>query len=141
MPILKGVFMCAALYRTIPNADPACPVRSRSDFAWQVELPQPYQPLVVPPVAFEVVQEYEVLADRVHGRDAQNQPCYFAFRYVATQLRSDDDEVYYEVPVYVETLTSWRLQDRRWLTLHQTVRDLDRGERRCDLFFSADRPW
>ncbi len=37
-------------------------------------------------------------ADRICGRDAVNEPCFCAFRYVLTQLRSDDDEVYYEAP-------------------------------------------
>ena len=65
--------------------------------------------LVVAPIHFEVFDEYEMSAERICGRDLANQPCYCEFHYVQTQLRSDDDEVIYEVPVYAESLTSWRL--------------------------------
>jgi hypothetical protein len=80
---------------------------------------------VVPPISFQVHQEYDMLAERTCGCDAANKPCYGAFRFVQTQLRSDDDEVFYEAPVYAESLTSWRLIDERWLVCRTTVGSFD----------------
>jgi hypothetical protein len=84
--------------------------------------------VVVAPVRFDVLQDYEIAADRTKGYDSAHRPCFCAFRYVLTQLRSDDDEVFYEAPVYSETLTSWRLPDDRWLVCHTTTGNADRGE-------------
>jgi hypothetical protein len=107
---------------------------------WQNELPAQWLAQVVAPVRFEVAQEHEVLADRVEGWDAAQQPCYLAHRYVRTQLRTDDDESFYEAPVYIETLTAWRLQDGRWLRSQQTVHDCERGAAHHELCISEQRP-
>jgi hypothetical protein len=66
-----------------------------------------------------------MLAERTCGCDAANKPCYGTFHLVQTQLRSDDDEVYYETPVYAESLTCWRLLDERWLVYRTTVGSFD----------------
>lgn len=114
--------MCAALYTQASNAgNPDCPLRHALDDRWLQDLPAPLKSLVVAPVSFEVAQDYELQADHTHGRDAAHQPCFSEFRFVLTQLRSDDDEVFYEQPVYAESLTSWRLLDERWLTCRTTV--------------------
>jgi hypothetical protein len=88
---------------------------------WADDLPSKLKDLVVAPINFEVFEEYEVPAVRTCGRDAADQRCYCAFRWLQTELRSDDDEVFFEVPVYAEALASWRLLDERWLTCRATV--------------------
>lgn len=105
------------LYSLLTNA---CPVRGQA-VAWMEELPSDLIGLVVAPVSFAVEQEYEIVADRSLGLDAEGQACFCAFRYVQTALRSDDDEIFYEAPVYAETLTAWRLPDNRWLASHKVI--------------------
>lgn len=123
-----------------PADGPACPVRGKRHIEWWQDLPAQLRECVVAPVSFDVLHEYEMPADRTFGRDAVNQPCFCAFRYVLTQLRSDDDEVFYEAPVYAQTLTAWRLRDTRWLTLRKTVMDADLGEIRTSLSLSDAMP-
>ncbi|CAM3320453.1 hypothetical protein [Polaromonas hydrogenivorans] len=133
--------MHAALYRQESGVNgtrpPACNVR---DIRWWQDIPSPIRPLVVPPVSFDVLQDYEMAADRTQGYDGRHEPCYCAFRYVLTQLRSDDDEVFYEAPVYAEMLTSWRLLDQRWLVCRTTVHNFDRGECQTSLSLSDTMP-
>ena len=124
--------MFNALYTKLANAGPvlqnlACPTRQAQAQRWLTDLPHDLQDLVVPPVTVDVFQEYEMQAERAQGRDATNTPCFSEFRYVLTQLRSDDDEVFYEMPVYAETLTSWRLIDARWLVCRTTLDRRGRG--------------
>lgn len=121
--------MFAALYTETPNASRTpCPSRRGHDVHWTEELPAALQALVVPPTRFDVHSDYEMQAEHTHGRDSANAPCYNAFRYVLTQLRSDDDEVFYEAPVYAESLTAWRLVDARWLVCRTVVGHFDCGE-------------
>lgn len=109
--------MLQPLYSPPPNA---CPARGKA-VAWMEELPSDLMGLVVAPVSFAVEQEFEIVADRSLGLDAEGQACFCAFRYVQTALRSDDDEIFYEAPVYAETLTAWRLPDNRWLASHKVI--------------------
>jgi hypothetical protein len=104
--------MFNALYSELPNAGrTACPARQPQGKRWQTDLPRDLQELVVPPVTVDVFQEYEMQAER--ARDSTNAPCFSEFRYVITQLRSDDDEVFYEMPIYTETLTGWDMAVRK----------------------------
>ena len=127
-------------YGPVPPAHCAGVYPSAALESWQTELPADWRAQVVEPVRFEVQQEHEILADRVDGLDAAQQPCYLAHRYVLTQLRCDDDERFYEVPVYIETLTAWRLHDGRWLHLRQTISDCERGVAQRRLGLSPARP-
>jgi hypothetical protein len=116
------VLMSTALYTNESNAITAdCPCHPSKTIAWADELPPPLKDLVVRPISFDVARDYDLQADHTHGRDAANQPCYSAFRFVLTRLHSDDDEVFYEAPVYAESLTSWRLVDERWLVRRSVV--------------------
>lgn len=118
--------MGTAQYTKTSNAiHTDCPYQPSHAIAWSEDLPLLLKDLVVTPVSFDVFQEYEMLADRICGRDDANQPCYCAFRLIQTQLRSDDDEVFYELPVYAESLICWRLLDERWLTYRTTVLNFD----------------
>jgi hypothetical protein len=104
--------MGTALYTQAFNAIRSnCPHHAVPATDWLDDLPASLKDLVVPPVSFEGALDYEMFANHTHGRDTANQPCFSEFRFVLTQLRSDDDDVFYEAPVYAESLTSWRLVD------------------------------
>jgi hypothetical protein len=133
--------MFNALYTKLPNAGrSACPARQAQTRRWLTDLPHDLQALVVQPVTVDVFQDYEMQAERAQGRDAANAPCFSEFRYVITQLRSDDDEVFYETPVYAETLTSWRLLDARWLVCRTTLDRLGSGGSQTSLSVSECMP-
>jgi hypothetical protein len=117
-----------------------CPYRQAKVIRWTDDLPPQLQGLVVAPVRFDVFQEFEMQADRTCGRDVTNQPCYSEFRFVVTQLRSDDDEVFFEVPVYAETLTSWRLLDERWLICRTISGKFDLAESQTSFSLSDTMP-
>lgn len=133
--------MAAALYTETPNAGRVpCPNSRGQDVHWTEELPVALRALVVPPTRFDVHSDYEMLAEHTHGRDAANAPCYNAFRFVLTRLRSDDDEVFYEAPVYAETLTAWRLVDARWLVCRTVASHLDCSEAHTSYSISDAMP-
>lgn len=133
--------MCTSLYTETSGASGGCyPIREEQRIQWWQGLPLPIRGLVIAPISFDVLQEYEMAADRTRGYDDDHNPCFCAFRYVVTQLRSDDDEVFYEAPVYAETVTSWRLLDARWLVCHTTIGNLDRGEFQTRLSLSDTMP-
>lgn len=131
--------MSAALYTKLPNAG-HCPSRQAQARRWLTDLPHDLKALVVAPVTVDVFQEYEMQAERAQGRDAADTPCFSEFRYVLTELRSDDDEVFYETPVYAETLTSWRLIDERWLVCRTTLDRLGHGGSQTELSLSEQMP-
>ncbi|HEY8908163.1 MAG TPA: hypothetical protein VIM63_19250 [Rhodoferax sp.] len=95
---------------------------------------------MVTPVSFDVSRDYEMQAEHTHGRDVANQPCFSEFRFVLTQLCSDDDEVFYEAPVYAESLTSWRLLDQRWLVCRTQVSGVDQARGQTSLSLSDTMP-
>lgn len=128
--------MHTALYTETPYA--ACP--RGPDVHWNDELPIDLQAFVVAPTHFDVHNEYELLAQHTRGSDAANAPCYSAFRYVLTQLRCDDDDSFYEAPVYAETLTAWRLVDTRWLVCRTVVSQFDCGNAHTSYSISDDMP-
>lgn len=120
--------MCNALVRQKADLGlTKCPIRKVPMVAWQQGLPSPLAALVVAPVNFDIAHEYEVVAERTTGYDHHNDPCYRAFRYLSTELHSDDDELFYQAPIYAETLTSWRLEDKRWLIFREFVGDFEFG--------------
>lgn len=54
-----------------------------------------------------------------------------------TALKSDDDEVFYEMPDYAETQTAWRLRDARWLVYRELVANVEEGKV-CRFFSISD---
>jgi hypothetical protein len=94
---------------------------------WRRDLPAAWCDQVIAPITSEMLREYEIAADRTNGFDENDEPCYCAFRYVLTELRSDDDDVFYEEPVYAESLTAWRLRDGRWLILRKVTGNCSLG--------------
>lgn len=133
--------MGTALYTSTTNdGSPHCPYRLGQTVPWLDDLPADLKDLVVPPVSFKVARDADLLADHTQGCDANNQPCYCEFRYVLTQLRSDDDEVFYDAPVYAESLRSWRLIDKRWLVCRTTVLNFDQAGCQTSLSLSEAMP-
>ena len=127
--------MGTALYKNITNeGNLPCPHHDGHAISWLDDLPTGLKDMVVPPVSFDVARDYDMLADHTQGCDASNRPCYCEFRFVLTQLRSDDDEVFYDAPFYAESLTSWRLVDERWLVCRTTVGSFDQCD--CQTKFS-----
>ena len=132
--------MCTALYTATCASGGYYPVPDDQRIQWRHGLPARLAELVVVPVRFDVLQEYEIAADRTRGYDDSHAQCFCAYRYALTQLRSDDDEVFYEAPIYTETVTAWRLMDARWLICRTTSGNLDRGEFQSRLYISDAMP-
>lgn len=129
--------MQVALHRQSSSvSEVKCPHRYVQRIQWWRDLPSPVKDLVIAPIHFEVLQEYEIPADRTKGYGDHNAPCYCAYRHVRTQLRSGNDEVFYEAPFYAETPISWRMFDQHWLVCRTTFGNFDPGEFQT-LFFSV----
>jgi hypothetical protein len=133
--------MGTALYQPASDAiNPDCPYQPGHGIRWAEDLPPALKNLVVAPIRFDVFQEFEMQAEHTCGRAASHQPCYSEFRFVVTQLCSDDDELYYEKPVYAESMTSWRLLDERWLVCRITIDNFDPGAFHTCFFLSKAMP-
>lgn len=85
------------------------------DWPWREGLPVQWQDAVVVPLGFRRHRDYKAAARRVLGLDENGEPCYCHHQYRVNALRSDDDEDFYEETLYLESGTSWRLRDGRWL--------------------------
>ena len=101
--------------------------RRAASTSWQTDLPADWRHMVVAPLALATYRDYEMAAERVVGRDEDEQPCYCASRFIVVDTRSDDDEEFYQVAVYAESLSAWRLRDGRWLIHRYISRDGERG--------------
>lgn len=117
-----------------------CPFRQSLVEQCMAELPLDLQGLVVQPVRVEVFHDDESQAESTCGTDFADDPCFVEFQYVLTQLRSDDDEVFYEAPVYTEKLTSWRLADGRWFVWHTKIDQQRRDGAQTSVSFSDRSP-
>jgi hypothetical protein len=135
--------MRASLYSKLNNDGNTrtdCPLRHTLNDQWSQDLPAALKDLVVAPISFDVSRDYEMRAEHTDGRDTANQTCFSEFRFVLTQLCCDDDEVFYEVPVYAESLTSWRLVDERWLVCRTQVSHVDQSVGQTSLSVSDTMP-
>ncbi|MBK1680847.1 hypothetical protein [Rhodocyclus tenuis] len=112
--------------------------RDVQDVRWRQELPASWSDLAIEPVRFDVFREYEMSAERTIGHDEHDEPCFCACRYILTQLVADEDDLFFEMPVYAETLAAWRLRDRRWLVLRNVVAYAEKARR--SLSFSGSMP-
>ena len=99
---------------------------SRDRTAWLAYLPREWREMVIAPLDFVEYHEYEVAASRCLGYDVDGQACYYAHGYALNEPRSDDDEEFYQVVVYSETVHAWRLRDERWL-IHRIVHHCGEG--------------
>lgn len=92
----------------------ACGKREREP-DWQNGLPAEWRVAAIAPLHFATFREYEIPASRTLGYDEDGLPCYYHHSYVLGELRSDDDEEFYEHIAYGEEVEAWRLRDERWL--------------------------
>ncbi len=94
---------------------------------WRRDLPKEWQRLVISPLTIARFRDYEMAAERVVGRDEDEKPCYCSSRFVVMETRSDDDEEFYQIAAYAESLKAWRLRDGRWLIFRLISREGERG--------------
>lgn len=119
-----------------PHRHPGQPCRPR----WQARLPERWRAEAIAPASFRVYREYEVPARRVVGEDSAGEPCFCAYDYRLTDLRSDDDEELYCALAYEETVRAWRLRDGRWLVHRYRLPFGEDGEAIADLGFQTQMP-
>lgn len=106
---------------------------------WRRHLPAAWGEQVVAPFAFAEHREYEMPASRTLGHDVDGELCFYAHRYALTENRSDDDEDFYQIVTYGETVHAWRLRDERWLTW-RVVHTGDDGDAQRGFYIFSDRP-
>lgn len=106
---------------------------------WQAYLPAEWRAMVVEPLDFKQHREYEISAARCFGYDVDGATCYYTHSYALNQSRSDDDEEFYEVVTYGETVHAWRLRDDRWLN-YRVVYSGDGAPGRGFYSFSEQAP-
>ncbi len=104
---------------------------------WQAGLPDEWRSMVVAPLGFRRFRDYEAAAQRLLGLDENEQPCYSHYQYRLSEVRSDDDEDFYEETLYAETGISWLLRDGRWLNLRHIG---PQGSGRGFFSFSEEMP-
>jgi hypothetical protein len=139
--LVKGVGMNPLLHTGTEGVhERRCAFQDVRHIEWQRNLPVAWQPFVVEPVRVEIFQEYEISADRTLGYDRNHEPCYCAFRFVLTALKSDDGEFFYEAPDHAETLTAWCLRDGRWLVYREVVDHFEQGDVHSFFSFSDTMP-
>jgi hypothetical protein len=92
---------------------------AREDSSWQRYLPPEWRAQVEAPLELRHYQDYEMAAERVVGYDADDKPCYTAYRFSLMEPCSDDGREFYSVLTYGEELAAWRLRDERWLVWRQ----------------------
>ena len=110
----------------------------RDSVAWLDYLPVEWREMAITPLDFVEYHEYEVAASRCLGYDVDGQTCYYAHGYALNEPRSDDDEEFYQVVVYSESVHAWRLRDDRWL-IHRIVHHCGEGAPGRGFYSFAER--
>lgn len=104
--------LCTTSYIAKRTSEPL----SHPEAIWCALLPALWRPMAVTPVVFDLQRDYEVAAERLRGEDEAGKCCFRSYRYLAHDMRSDDDEDYYMAVTYGISLTAWLLRDGRWLS-------------------------
>ncbi|MDR3323885.1 MAG: hypothetical protein LBS89_06755 [Zoogloeaceae bacterium] len=112
----------------------------RDDLSWQTHLPPEWRSQVDPPLELRHYQDYEMEASRVVGYDADDKPCYTAYRFSLLEPRSDDGEEFYTVLAYGESLAAWRLRDERWLIWREIRTEEDCAQARSFYSLAQEMP-
>lgn len=94
---------------------------------WSRHLPPDWRDQVVEALDFTEHREYEMPAARGFGHDVDGELCYYTHHFALTESRSDNDEDFYQVVTYSETVHAWRLRDERWLTYRHVQNGDDSG--------------
>lgn len=111
----------------------------REQVDWQQYLPADWRDSVVPPLDFSEYREYEMTASRCLGRDVDGVLCYYMHHYLVDTSCSDDDEDFYQVVAYGETVHAWLLRDERWL-IYRLVQTHEDGRPGRGFYSFADKP-
>lgn len=82
--------------------------RRSADIPWTEALPCQWRELVCAPLYFDHYLDYQLAAERILGRDQEDETCFCAH------------SVILEEEGYREFLRAWRLRDGRWL-IHRIV--------------------
>lgn len=130
---------CQCLYGRRSGHVPARPAGECRP-VWSSLLTPVWRRMAVPPQSFRVFREYEVPARCVRGYDDAGMPCFCVYDYRLMELRSDDDEDFYQAATYTESLTSWRLRDGRWLVHHRVEPLGDEGDEVVELSIAQQMP-
>jgi hypothetical protein len=107
---------------------------------WQKHLPPEYRALVIAPLDIRCYRDYEMTAERDVGHDEDDKPCFTAHRFGLFEPRSDDDEEFYSVLAYGESLAAWRLRDDRWLIWREIISEENCGEARSFYCLAQEMP-
>ena len=107
---------------------------------WLLFLPDEWRDMVIEPLDFQQHREYEMAAMRSFGYDVDGLTCYYAHSYALNESRTDDDEDFYEVVAYGESVHAWRLRDERWLTFRVVYTGGDCTRNRGFYSFSPQAP-
>ena len=124
----------STVLRTWREGRSASPDLSLPETYWRARLPPEWLSMVVSPLTLHRHREYEALAERVFGEDEDGRRCFYEHVFVLVDGRSDNDEDYYSVLTYGESVRAWRLRDERWL-IHRVIRT-DEAERAALGFYS-----
>ncbi len=111
----------------------------REQVDWRRHLPADWRDSVVQPLDFSEYREYEITASRCLGYDEDGRLCYYMHLYVLDTHCSDDDEDFYQVVAYGETVHAWLLRDERWL-IYRVVQTREDGQPGRGFYSFADKP-
>ena len=100
-------------------------LETRLATSWNRLLPTHWADLAEAPLHFSHYSEYEIAAERTVGYDADDRPCFTAYRFTLTSPASDDDETFYPIVTHSEEMAAWRLRDERWLVWREVHADED----------------
>jgi len=84
---------------------------------WHSLLPQEYQDSVVQPQVFERHVEPSVRAEKIIGRDANGEQCFYFHSFVLSEEGFDVDEFPIQIDLYYERVVAWRLLQGNWVRL------------------------
>lgn len=108
---------------------------------WREFLPDSWREQTIEALDFTEYREYEIAARRCFGSDEDSVRCFYAHDYALEAIRSDDDEEFYPVIAYGETVRAWRLRDGRWL-IYRTVSTGEAGQQSSTFYsFSEQAPY
>jgi len=107
---------------------------------WLAFLPPEWRAMVIEPLDFKQHHEYEMAAKRCFGYEVDGSICYYAHSYLLNESRSDDDEDFYEVVAYGESVRAWRLRDDRGVSYRAVHSASDAQPSRGFFSFAEQHP-
>lgn len=122
-------------------ASPRPSIEGAWESRWHEFLPGSWREQVIEALDFTEHREYEMPALRCFGSDEDGRHCFYAHDYMLDAIRSDDDEEFYPIIAYRETVRAWRLRDGRWL-IYRLVNTDERCQQTSAFYrFSEQTPY